>query len=81
MITSVEGIIISETPYGDTSKIINVFTKEYGVIGLICKGAMGIKSKLRVGTMKLTHGLFNIYYRSRSKLIEEERKICISHHI
>ena len=25
--------------------------------------------------------LFNIYYRSRSKLIEEERKICISHHI
>lgn len=63
MITSVEGIIISETPYGDTSKIINVFTKEYGVIGLICKGAMGIKSKLRVGTMKLTHGLFNIYYK------------------
>ena len=63
MISEVEGIILSETPYGETSKIINVFTKEYGVIGIMCKGAMGIKSKLRSTTTKLTFGKFNIYYK------------------
>ena len=63
MISEVEGIILSVTPYGETSKIINVFTKEYGVIGIMCKGAMGIKSKLRSTTQKLTYGKFNIYYK------------------
>lgn len=63
MLTNVEGIILSVTPYGETSKIINVYTKEYGMIGIMCKGAMGIKSKLRSVTQKLTFGIFNIYYK------------------
>lgn len=63
MITSVEGIILNITPFGETSKIINVFTKEYGIIGIMCKGAMGVKSKLRSVTQKLTYGTFNIYYK------------------
>ena len=63
MLESVEGIVITETPYGDTSKIINVLTKEYGIIGIICKGAMSIKSRLRSVTMKLSYGNFNIYYK------------------
>ncbi len=62
-IIKVEGIIMQETPYGDTSKIINVFTKEYGIIGIMAKGAMNIKSHLRSTTMKLTYGIFNIYYK------------------
>jgi len=63
MITEVEGIILGVTPYGETSKIINVFTKEYGIIGIICKGAYSLKSKLRSVTEKLTYGIFNIYYK------------------
>lgn len=63
MIEEVEGIIIKETPYGETSKIINVLTKEYGQIGIMCKGAMSSKSKLRSGTLKLTYGKFHIYYK------------------
>ena len=63
MITEVEGVILSITPYGETSKIINVFTKEYGLIGIMCKGAMGMKSRLRSVTDKLTYGIFNIYYK------------------
>ena len=63
MITSVDGVILSVTPYGETSKIINVYTKDYGIIGIMCKGAMGIKSKLRSLTQKLTYGKFNIYYK------------------
>jgi len=63
MITKVEGMIISETPYGDTSKIINIFTKEYGIIGVMCKGAKSMKSRLRALTMKFTYGSFYIYYK------------------
>lgn len=62
MLTDIEGIIVKETPYGDTSKIINILTNN-GIVGVLCKGAMGIKSKLRVGTMKLTYAHFQIYYK------------------
>ena len=62
MLREVEGFIISETPYGESSKIINVFTKE-GVIGIMCKGAKSLKSKNRVSTMRLTYGSFNIYFK------------------
>lgn len=59
----VEGFILSETPYSETSKIINVFTKEYGVIGVMCKGAKSLKSRLRASTLKYTYAKFNIYYK------------------
>ena len=63
MIQKVEGIIISETPYGDSSKIINVITKEYGVIGIMCKGVKSLKSPLRTKTLKFTYGTFHISYK------------------
>lgn len=62
MIKEVEGIIIKETPYGETSKIINVYTKE-GIIGIMCKGAKSLKSPYRATTLKFTYGRFNIYYK------------------
>ena len=59
----VEGFIFSETPYGETSKIINVFTKEHGLIGMLAKGAKSMKSTLRSSTLIFTYGIFNIYYK------------------
>ncbi len=59
----VEGIIVSETNYGETSKIINVITKEKGLIGIMAKGCKNIKSPLRSVTSKLTYGKFIIYYK------------------
>lgn len=63
-LVTVCGIVIKETPYSETSKIINILTKEYGTIGVIAKGARNIKSKLRSVTTKLTFGYFQIYYKS-----------------
>lgn len=63
MITEVEGIIVKETPYGESSKIVNIITREYGLLGVMCKGCKSMKSKLRASTMKLTYGKFNIYYK------------------
>lgn len=62
-IEEVEGIIVSETSYGETSKIINVITKDHGLIGIMAKGCKNIKSPLRSVTSKLTYGTFIIYYK------------------
>lgn len=59
----VEGIIASETNYGESSKVINVITKEKGLIGIMAKGCKNIKSPLRSVTSKLTYGRFIIYYK------------------
>lgn len=63
MLRKVMGIIVSVTSYGETSLILNVFTKDLGVIGVMAKGAKNIKSKLRSYVMPFTFGYFYIYYK------------------
>ena len=62
-IESFEGIIISETNYSESSKILNVLTDKYGQIGIMSKGCRNIKSKLRGVSRKLIYGTFNVYYK------------------
>lgn len=62
-IESFEGIIISETNYSESSKILNVLTDKYGLIGVMSKGCRNIKSKLRGVSRKLIYGKFNVYYK------------------
>ena len=72
-VSKVKGIIISEKPYSETSKLINVFTKEYGIVGILAKGAKRLKSPLRSVTSKLTYGYFQFNYKE-SKL---SNLICV----
>ncbi len=71
-IISVEGVVISTTPYQEKSKIINILTKEYGIIGCMSKGCKSLKSKLRLGSEKFAYGIFHMYYKENalSTLIE-----------
>lgn len=62
-IVKVKGIIISERNYSETSKLLDIFTKEYGIIGVIAKGAKRLKSPLRSVTSKLTYAEFQINYK------------------
>ena len=57
------GIILKERDYGESSKILDVLTKEYGIIGVISKGSKKLKSTLSGVSTKLTYGTFNIYYK------------------
>ncbi len=41
----VEGIILYVTPFKESSEILQVLTKEYGLIGLLCRGSKKVKSK------------------------------------
>lgn len=61
-----EGIIISETNYSESSKILNVLTDKYGLIGVMSKGCRNMKSKLRGVSRKLVYGKFNVYYKENS---------------
>lgn len=70
-IKEVSGFIISEIPYGDTSKIVNIFTSE-GIIGCIAKGAKSLKSNLRITTTKFTYGKFIIKYNENKLSILTE---------
>lgn len=62
-IVSVEGISLSETNYSESSKILNVLTREHGIIGIMSKGSRKMKSKLRGVSRKLMYGKYHIYYR------------------
>lgn len=62
-IECVEGIVVSEVNYSESSKILNVLTEEYGLIGVLSRGCRNMKSKLRGVSRILILGKFNIYYK------------------
>ncbi len=72
MIKKIRGVVLTETPYGDNSKIINILTKELGIIGIMCKGAKSIRNPNRTKTEKINYGEFHIDYKEGklSKLID-----------
>lgn len=62
-IKKVVGIVVSENPYKESSKLLNIVTEDLGLVSVIAKGAKGLKSKLRSVTTKLTYAEFQIYYK------------------
>ena len=60
----VEGIVVGEQSYLETSKILKVFTKELGIISILSKGCKKPKSDLKEGSNKLIRGMFNISYKN-----------------
>ncbi len=67
-----KGIVLSEIPYKETSKILNVLTEDFGLIGIVSKGCKNIKSKLRGVSNKMNYGEYTIIYKEQglSTLIE-----------
>ena len=63
MIRKIEGIIVSEVDYKESSKIINIFSPDIGVVGILARGTKKIKNKLSGVTSKLTYGYFHIDYK------------------
>ncbi|MBP5683909.1 MAG: DNA repair protein RecO [Bacilli bacterium] len=67
-----KGIVLTETPYGESSKILNILTENYGLIGVMSKGSRNIKNKLRGVSGKMAFAEFTISYKENglSTLIE-----------
>lgn len=66
MLKKIRGIVVSEVPYKDSSKVLNILCEE-GVVGVVSKGCKRINSPLRIISNKLTLGEYVIYY-NESKL-------------
>lgn len=62
-VLSIEGIVVSTLKYGESSKILNILTKEKGIIGVIAKGSLSEKSKLRVVSGLFTYAIFHLNYK------------------
>lgn len=62
-IVKTEGIVIGETNYSESSKILKVLTKDYGLISIMSKGCRNLKSKLRGVSSKLVYASFQFYYK------------------
>ncbi len=64
MVTSklndVNGLVINELKYGNTSKIITVFTSEIGIIKIMCQGAYRKNSPLASLTNKYSFVNYNL---------------------
>ena len=70
----VKGIVVTDINFSESSKILNILTLDYGLIGVISKGCRNLKSKLRSTSSKLTYGYFYLNYKDEklSTLTEVE---------
>lgn len=62
-IEKLEGIVIGETLFSESSKILKVFTKEYGIISIMSKGCRRPKSVFHEASNKLIYANFDIKYK------------------
>ncbi|UCZ54507.1 DNA repair protein RecO [Bacillus shivajii] len=63
MLHKVEGIIIRTNDYGETNKILTVFTRENGKVALMARGAKRPKSRFASSAQLFMYGMF-VYQRS-----------------
>ena len=72
MIKKIEGIVLTETAYGDNSKIINIITPDMGMIGIMCKGVKSLRNPLRTKTERFNYAYYHVDYKDNklSKLID-----------
>jgi DNA repair protein RecO (recombination protein O) len=59
-----EGIVIKNTDYGESHKIVTLYTKEYGKLSLMARGAKKPKSRLSATSQLFTYGLFLFFRKS-----------------
>lgn len=64
MLTKLEGIVVSCVDYKESSKIINILTKDNGIVGVLAKGSKRLKSSISATSNVLTYGYF--YLRSKN---------------
>ena len=71
-----EGILLSEIRFKDTSKILNIYTKDLGKIPVMAKGAYKANSKLMASTQVFSYNEYvlkkgkTFYYLNQGNTIE-----------
>ena len=60
MLQKCEGIVIRSTDYGETNKIVTLYTREWGKVGVMARGAKKPNSRFSSITQLFTHGYYLI---------------------
>ncbi|EIJ78911.1 DNA repair protein RecO [Bacillus methanolicus PB1] len=60
MLQKCEGIVLRTIDYGETNKVVTLFTREWGKIGVMARGAKKTNSRLSAVTQIFTYGYFLI---------------------
>jgi DNA repair protein RecO (recombination protein O) len=68
MIRTTEGIILTSMKYGDTSRIVSAYTRDFGKVSLIAKGARGKSSRFGAALEPLAYGQYVFYHKDSREL-------------
>jgi DNA repair protein RecO (recombination protein O) len=66
MIVSSEAIVLKSMKYGDTSRIVTIYTRDFGKQSIIAKGARGKRSKFGSALEPMSHSHF-VFYRKENR--------------
>ncbi|WP_126427737.1 DNA repair protein RecO [Brevibacillus marinus] len=58
MLVKWEGIVIRTTDYGEANKVLTLYTREHGKLGVMARGAKKPRSRLAAVSQLFTHGFF-----------------------
>ena len=62
-LVKIKGVVVGEQVYSESSKILKIFTKEYGIISVMSKGCRKIKSIFHEASNTLVYANFDISYK------------------
>src|SRR5688572_25835161 len=69
MLATTDAIVLRSRKQGDTSKICALYTKEYGLVDVIAKGAREMKSKF-AGSLELYMHITADFYKKQGKALD-----------
>ncbi len=68
MIVSTDAIVLRSMKYGETSKIVTLYSQKFGKIKVIAKGARGAKSRFGASLEPMTHSSVILYKKEEREL-------------
>lgn len=68
MIISTEAVVLNTLKYGDSSKILNIYSRDYGLTGLIAKGSRHSKHKFGNLLEPMNHIFLTYYFKPGREL-------------
>ncbi|ASK63161.1 DNA repair protein RecO [Virgibacillus phasianinus] len=71
MLEKIEGIVIKTQDYGETHKIITIFSKKIGKFSALARGAKKTKSRMAAVTQPFIHGEFFVYINKGLSTIQQ----------
>lgn len=66
MLVKTKGIVIKSIKYGDNSAIVNIFTRQFGLLGFMVRGLYGKKSNIKTSYL-LPLNLLDLVFENHSK--------------